>query len=505
MNVAGLGRTTAWATAGFLLLQIGWMVVMAPFAGIDEHDHAIRSSSVSEGHLFVPERHPRPTYVRGDLIEVRGDIAAAANPACSRLPYTRVYDCVPSELVGDGDVLIGSAAARYNPTYYLIAGWASKAFHGNAALYAMRAVTVLLCAGLFAVAVRLTGAWARTRWPLVTLVLAALPTTVYSASIATPNGVEIMAGLTFWTAMVHRLVVPRPETWSYAALTLSGALLVNTHTLGMVWLALTLAAGLLLVGVRRFLDYLRPRGAGQVLLALGGAAAIAFEAGWVLLARTNDPSGPVVVTTNVWTLLPREMLLWPLQAIGAFPYRDEPAPLITYAAALVVLIGIATIAVAATRAVPRLRLTLGFVFVTSYAVPIALTVATFSRLGLNWQGRYGMPYTAGLLLLLGLALDRAGPRIRRPILEIGLLAWIFAGVSSQLSVRHQQASDLVLQRTGWWTPPAILVVLLAIGAWLAWRRALAAGAELHRDETASAAPGVALGTASNGSAHQTIP
>ena len=41
-------------------------------------------------------------------------------------------------------------------------------------------------------------------------------------------------------------------------------------------------------------------------------------------------------------------------------------------------------------------------------IPSAVTVATYASVGLVWQGRYTYPVSMGVLILAGLALDRAG-------------------------------------------------------------------------------------------------
>lgn len=465
---------TLWATTGFLLLQFGWISVIAPFAAMDEFDHAYRASSVANGHIKARRDVAPPDFARGDLIPVRADIVTAANPACSKLDYTRPYDCRPwKELSGD-EVFVGSSAARYNPAYYAVVGLASKPFHGNAALYVMRIVSALICSALFALSIGLTASWARTKWPLIAIVLAALPTTVYSTSVAAPNGIQLMAGLAVWSALLCRFYSRRSSPLTYLVIAACAVILVNTHTLGTIWLACIATAAAMLVGLRSFVAHVRPDNPMEWTIIACAAPGLLFAPLWVLLARTNDPSGPIVLEHSAWPLLPREMLLWPLQAIAAFPFRDEPAPPFVYAVGLIVLVAYAALAMRVGRE-GKLARSILFTVVVSYVVPVVLTAATFSRLGLNWQGRYGMPFTAGLLLLFGLTLERATVPLPRRIMVVALLGWAVMEIVSQSSVLHRQADDPVLEHTGWWAPPTTLIVALGVGAFCAWYRSLTIG------------------------------
>jgi hypothetical protein len=108
----------------------------------------------------------------------------------------------------------------------------------------------------------------------------------------------------------------------------------------------------------------------------------------------------------------------------------------------------------------------------SYAIPVGLTAATFSRGGLNWQGRYGMTFTAGLLLLFGLALERGGAPPVRSLTVVVLMAWMVMQFVGQRDVLGRQSPDPVLAQTGWWPPPVALILDLAVCATCAWLRVL---------------------------------
>lgn len=472
-------RTTLLAGAGFLLLQLGWVLCIAPHYGIDEFDHAYRASSVALGNWEPGNDLVDPEDGRGDLIQVRKDVVEAASPACSARHYTGEANCHVVRDLGDGTVLIASAAARYNPSWYAVAGTLAAPFEGTANLYAMRIVTALLACALFLLTVWLTVAGARTVWPLVAVLLAALPTTIYSTSVAAPNGLELVAGIGTWVALLAVVDTRGAQRRgsAYAALALFVAVVANTHTLGVVWVALTFAAVAFLHGPAHVVRSLLPRSPGERTAAVLGAAAIAFEVVWLVVSGVNDPAlEQAQYLGNPVPHVLKGLLLWPLQAIAAYPLRDEPAPTGVYAAMLLVL---ATFAVLALRRIAlrsRTVLTLVLVLAVSYLLPAYLTVRTYHQVGAAWQGRYGMPFTVGVLVLLGAVLDAPGRRAVARARMLAVAAVILTAVAvlwSQWHVVAVQRSDAVLVTDTRWTVPhgGVLVALVVVSAY-AWVRAV---------------------------------
>jgi hypothetical protein len=159
--------------------------------------------------------------------------------------------------------------------------------------------------------------------------------------------------------------------------------------------------------------------------------------------------------------------------VGAFPLRNEPAPLLLYAIAVVVIGIFGVVAVRAVAADRALLRTGALIMFWSVAVPVGLTYVTYHQNGLTWQGRYGMPYTVGLFVVAAIALDRTNPPLSQPIVLVGTLTWGLAHVVGQVHVLGEQRSDThLVAATGWWAPPTALIVLLALAAAAAWLGAL---------------------------------
>ena len=69
-----------------------WVLVMPPFAGSDEFDHAYRAAAAARGEWAIdPVNATRGT---GAFLKVPTDIVEAAQPECQYLRYTRDHDCV---------------------------------------------------------------------------------------------------------------------------------------------------------------------------------------------------------------------------------------------------------------------------------------------------------------------------------------------------------------------------------------------------------------------------
>lgn len=470
-------RITFLAGAGLAALQLAWILAIIPYFGIDEFDHGMRASSVAAGH-WEPGTQQLPEIVaRGDLIRVREDVARTLRPACELRKYAHYFNCHPLRPTTGGEVLIASGASRYNPLYYVVVGTVAKPFRGNANLFVMRAATAAWGCALFCLAIWIASGVARTLWPLAGILVAALPTTIYSSTVVSPNGVEMFAGLGLWVALLALFRGP-PEfdrRLAYGAAAAFTVCVANTHTLGVVWVALTVFAIAVLHGVRVTATRLRPTNrleVGALVVALAGCL---FAVAWTITTGANNPTQErLYIPGSPWSgAIAQGVLLWPLQAIAAFPLRNEAAPTLTYALALAVLFPFVLSALARIGRRSRMFWTVGIVGLVSYVVPIGMTIAAYHQIGAAWQGRYGMPFTAGILVLAGQALEDARHAIRRDVVlvSLGVTAMLIANL---LGIRRVLASEgplhEVARATNWHAPNlAVLLVatLFAGGCWIA--------------------------------------
>lgn len=403
---------TALYLLGIACFQVAWLLGVMPFGQMDEIDHAYRAASVAHGH--VTDRG-ESTQVRGDVIRVPAALVQTAHPTCVRYKYMKPGNCAAlSSANAQGDVLVGSAAARYNPFYYAVVGVPATTLFphsGTGMLYAMRIITALWADVLLALAIYLTARVARSAWPLAGLLVATVPVLLCATTAAAPNGVQMAGGLLMWCALGaligRREMSPRTRVGLIGLAALGGVHVLLTHSTGPLWFALSVVAALLALGWRRTrtLVSLNPKAwtwATALLTLVGGAACA-----WILLEKPNLPGngdnghlgGPPL------SMFFEQPIIWVAQCIGAVPFREQFAPLpvlgIGMGAFGVLLV------IAFRRAPSAVRRALTFIALATVTVSLALNASTYSQLGNAWQGRYTLAFSYGLPILAGWSLDRA--------------------------------------------------------------------------------------------------
>jgi hypothetical protein len=303
----------------------------------------------------------------------------------------------------------------------------------------MRLAGLLLCWGLLMASFASLRRWSR---PLAGFVvcLGLTPTVFYASAVVAPNGLEMVSGLALWTslgAIAHDNRSMESGRWAVALAVVSGSLLLSLRSLGPLWAALILALALLawppLWG--RIVDLARTRlGAGALLwlvaVSIGGV-------GWILSQASLEVGQPEVGPMDLADRVAfswRGTILWTFQSMGAFPYRNQLAHPIVYAALLAVIPTLLVLAL--RRGTRRERWSLVLTVITCYAIPFAITVATIHRYGTAWQGRYTLPLLLGTLVVGGLVLSR---RVLRPP---PLPLW---GAAILVGIAHTVSATAVLQ------------------------------------------------------------
>ena len=472
-------RVVALLVIGLLAAESAWLLAVPAFRGLDEFDHVYRAASVARGE-WLPSGD-QAVHGRGELVTVPRDLVAAAGPECRARPYTGHDNCAPAaNAPGDG-VRVASAAARYQPFYYWVVGTAARWAHGTAALYVMRIVSALLCAIFTGLAAWTTTRWARTGWPLLALVGSLTPVVVYSAIVVAPNALEIVAATSIWVALAGLAVpdtdpqVERRLLWA----AVPGAVLVaNLRSLGIVFLGLTVLVMMCVLGAPRLRALIARQWPTVVATSAVVLVAVAAGGWWLVTAspnrleehghRSGALSGSLI-----------QLPVWVLQSIAAAPGRRDPAPGVAY---LLCGSALAVLAVLALRRAERRmrRVLLGMAAVCLVG-PLLFTLHTYSAEGVVWQGRYGIPFGVGMLILAGLALDlRHGLRPPpHPVLAGALAAFALGQLIAVLHVLEQQRQVSPSVTLGLWTPPSPwLVGLLTVGGW-----ALVGTAALRRHES----------------------
>lgn len=414
---------------GILLLQAAWILAVPAYRGIDEFDHAYQAAAVARGqwHATEPAEHGR-----GSVVEIPGSIVRAASPICSTYTYVGHDNCFPITRRPGDLVEVATAAASYNPAYYLAAGTLARPFPGQGFDYAMRVFTAIGCALLLAWAAALTVSWTSSPWPRIALVAGLTPVFTFSTSIASPNGISYACAALLWSALVSVVTGNRVRAAVVAAGTATAGFVV-THATGLLWTPMIVLAATLLVPWPRWREIWR---AGRTTI-LPVAAVVAVICGasawWIRTMGTNSLPTPTRHGAEAHLPLadlPLYHVLWALETIAVFPTRSDPAPVGVY------LLWIGVLGLVFGLAVRRLvlREVAGLVLLTGFlvVVPTMLSIASYASEGWGWQGRYNLPLWLGVTTIAGLALARGrAPR--------QLTAWVLAAcmaVALLLSVVH---------------------------------------------------------------------
>jgi hypothetical protein len=106
-------------------------------------------------------------------------------------------------------------------------------------------------------------------------------------------------------------------------------------------------------------------------------------------------------------------------SFAMYPGPQETAPLLVYA------IGMTVWGLFLWKALERsrrgVRMSVTFVTIVAAVIPVGLTLVSYHRLGLFWQGRYSLPLLVGVALMLGYAIDESGTRIHRYAAQVTML------------------------------------------------------------------------------------
>jgi hypothetical protein len=446
-----------------LIAEAVWILAVPPFRGSDEVDHAFRAAGVARGQWHLTQGTPDG---RGLLVRVPTDIVEAAQPQCATLKYDGRANCYPVS-THDGMSVVATASGSYDPFFYFVVGTAARPFHGAAADYAMRIATAIMCAlVLAAAAVVLTYAGVG-RWATLGLLGAMTPEVMFSGAIPAPNGPEMCLALLWWSGLLAavRTDSPRVQRNLLAVATAAAVPLTFLRQLGPVWVLSILASVVLLVGVRAARDLVaRNRGVVATGTVLIGLAACWWASWQVIASHVSDVSPDK--DSSRW-ILAFDLPVFTMQMVGAFPYRDQPAPVAVYPLVFLV-VGLLVIA-AWRRGVPgRARRAVLWIGIFSLVVPVALSLLFMPSLGAVWQGRYELPYVIGILPLCGLLLDDAGfaPREGGRLVLLSVVALGIAQVACPWHVQVSELARKVSASDSSWAHPAAWVLGLAMA--LAW-------------------------------------
>jgi hypothetical protein len=180
----------------------------------------------------------------------------------------------------------------------------------------------------------------------------------------------------------------------------------------------------------------------------------------------NELAEPLSLGERVDLVAP-DLPLWVLQSIAGFPIRNEATQPFVYPCYLIIFGFVLGWALKQARGLTRVGIL--STCVAALLVPFLVAVSTFNSHAGVWQGRYGLPFSLGIIVLAGHVLDREGRAIDPRARIVGLALFVAAQATGPGDVMRKALHRPVDLATSWMHPPLAVVVLLAgVGAGILW-------------------------------------
>jgi hypothetical protein len=467
-------RVAWWVTFTILSTLGGLWALSGPvFSVPDEPAHAVYAAAIVRGEFFAPTEGIDTT------VTVPATYADAATVgACFIYDGAVPAGCAEPYVTEPGTAEVVTTAGRYPPAYYLYAGAATLVSDGATALYLMRLLTVVLCAGLLASAFS-SARDMRSPWPPAGVVLAITPMVLFFTGAANPQGPELAAGIGLWSSGLALLTLAERDRGR-----LSSRLLVRTlvaaavlgviRPMSIVWLALIVGVVLL---ARASAPSTRAlfRHKWAVLGGFGVAVLVGASAVWIVyrdaLQQWSRPNDAPFVRAAQFSVSKLDMELH--EMVGVFGWLDTWAPGVVYVIWFGAVGALAVFAFAAGNR--RERLALAGIVVVSLVMPVFSELTSYRQSSFAWQGRYILAFSVGLTILSGFVLIGKVPpglatRVCRGLVYAAAFAQVVAFIGNLNRYVHGVHGFWFIDEPAWRPPvPDVLlvgafVVTTAVGA-----------------------------------------
>jgi hypothetical protein len=391
--------------AAWGLLLGAWVVTNPPFAAPDETDHFVRAIGLSEGHLIgqadpsarigVSPRQIAWTRQAARLVTV----PAGLNPlpfTCATGSGNRSAVCLNSAQPDRSAVTLATAVGNYQPLPYLLpAAVLRSASSPPGALRLARAAGALTVLALLAVALLALYDVANPVLSVVGLLLAVTPMVLFCASSLNGSGLEIAAGIAFFSCLL-RLARPGSSRRWWVATMLTGAVLVLSRSASPLWLVVGLAVVIAWRDTKTVVAGFVRRPAAWITAGVFVLAVVlnqAWEAAYgshVEIDTGAVHAGLVAGAHEWWRALP--------ELVGKFGYINVKLPLILPVVWFALVFGLILIAYFYDR---RARPVLLILTLAAAVAPVVFYALVTRPTGFGLQGRQVLPVLVIPPLLAG--------------------------------------------------------------------------------------------------------
>ncbi|MGK5740702.1 DUF2142 domain-containing protein [Micromonospora sp. URMC 103] len=396
-------RHWALALVAFFLVIFAWSMA-APYDGTpDERDHVVRGAGVAEGQIAPPPAAAKKgtgafqTVPRGLVREQCWQFKPEVSAACAQPPGS---DDTPTRA--------GSGAGRYFPLYYALVGAPLAVWPGWPGVLLARGISALLGAALLAGAYVALRNRTRTGLLLGALVAVATPMAVHMASAVNPNGLEIAAGIAFFSATIPLFLGDRSGTRNLVVLAgLSGLLLAVLRQTGPLLLATAFVAFAFPLRHSNLKVLIRRR--AVLVWAAGIVVATLAALAWSIRQHSSylgDYSRGSLTTGQALLLEAERWRGYLDQIVGVTSWLDARMPYPPYLVWHLVAGGLLVLGLVMGNLLDRARLLV--LLAGAVLVPSGLQVAMVNETGFITQGRYMLPLLCGVLIFAAWVAERRG-------------------------------------------------------------------------------------------------
>lgn len=466
------------------LLIGAWAIGNPPFAAPDERDHYVRALGVMSGDILG---EPAPEAAGGKTPRQLAWTRQATRSVRVKKELVPPENCYVLDPTASAECLLGATAIEasrlttpvgtYQPLPYLLAAPATEA--ATSAQGAVRAARVP--GALLSLFLLVLAAFAmRSTTSLLGLLAAITPMVLFCASSVSGSGPEIAGGVAVSATAVGIAQERSPPRWLWAALAISGAILVLSRSPGPVWVVLLLLLPVALIGPRE--TWTRVREGGATAWASLGVIVIAIAVnrlwetlyGPAISPVTDSPGyGLQLAIGQWWRAMP--------DLVGKFGYLEFALPVWVALAWLLVLMVLGTLAWrASTR---RGRVVIIGTLLIVLGLPLLVFMAVTRQTGFGLQGRHVLPVLVALPILIGALLPAKGR-------AVAIAAWVAAPALAVLQLAafwfNARRSSVGVDGPFWflptstWAPPGGWAVAL-VPAILGALAIVAAGLMVGRD------------------------
>ena len=461
------------AFALFFGTGLVWAITTPPFGAGDEPAHVVRAVAIVEHGDLHGEKRGNPPQSFERIVRVPAIYRDSGLRASCYAFYPNVTPACASFAGSSKDVDTPTYSVRHPPAYYTVVAALTAWADPLLGLDLMRAITAAICSALLAAATVSLFEQREGELAGAGMLIALTPMALYLSGVVNPNGPEIAAGIAVWVSGVRLATEDGPISRRLVArLAIAASVFTLSRETSPFWLLLVALTLLALTTRPRLREIVRER---SVRIWVGVVFSLTLaQTAWDLAVRPFGVKDRRVAITGSTSEIVRGAIGQVVpnfrESIGTFGWFTDPAPMPVI---LVWTAGLGALLIAVfVLAKKRDLVVVGVLAAIAIVVPTIADASIARDTGFSWQGRYILPFAAGIPIVAAYALRRS-PRVdtgmaRRLATALGV---VFA--VGQTIAYGQQLRRYTVGRDGsllyfvkWdWSPP--LPPWLLLGTYLA--------------------------------------